>query len=163
MNDDSALRLERFALAAREFCRWAASPIDSSEQAATVVAQLVAELVAAGCALGWTEGEPAEYDTSQVELDAVRLKSSALPFRYYSEVFNNLIVPPEAPVVGDIVDDLVDIYGDISPGLRLFDAGEKLAARNHWQFWLSNHWGEHATSALRALWSYLAGREGSGL
>jgi hypothetical protein len=82
-------------------------------------------------------------------------------FQYYSEIFNNLLVPSEEPVTGNLVDDLTDIYSDIAPGLDLFDAGRKDEAKNHWQFWLASHWGEHATSASRALWSYLAGREGS--
>jgi hypothetical protein len=56
------------------------------------------------------------------------------------------------------VDDLVDIYSDVAPGLELFESGDLAAAKDHWQFWLSHHWGEHATSALRALWSFLAGR-----
>jgi hypothetical protein len=81
-----------------------------------------------------------------------------LPVQYYSEIFNSLVVPPEEGVAGDLVDDLVDIYQDVAPGLELYDAGRRDEAKNHWQFWLASHWGGHATSATRALWSYLAGR-----
>jgi hypothetical protein len=161
MNSSGDLQLEQFAKAARDFCAWATSPVMSPEQEAASAAGHISALLASGCALGWEEGVPADGRPPAEELESVRLKAAALPFQYYSEVFNNLIVPPEEPVIGDIVDDLVDIYGDIAPGLELFDSGKLAEARDHWQFWLASHWGEHATSALRALWSYLAKREGS--
>jgi len=129
------------------------------EHEASLAVQYLSALFAAGCALGWEQGESADFRRPDEGIESVRLKASALPFRYYSEVFNNLVIPPEEPVVGDIVDDLVDIYNDIAPGLALFEKGDLAAAKNHWQFWLSSHWGEHATSALRALWSFLAKRE----
>jgi hypothetical protein len=55
----------------------------------------------------------------------------------------------------------VDIYSDIAPGLASFESGDLTAAKDQWQFWLASHWGERATSALRALWSFLAGRDGA--
>jgi hypothetical protein len=131
------------------------------KQEAAVALQHIASLFAAGCALGWAEGEPADFDPPVTGVELVQAKAAALPFQYYSEIFNNLLVPSEEPVTGNLVDDLTDIYSDIAPGLDLFDAGRKDEAKNHWQFWLASHWGEHATSASRALWSYLAGREGS--
>lgn len=94
-------------------------------------------------------------------LELVKARASDLPFQYYSEVFNTLVLPAEEPVTGDLVDDLMDIYRDIAPGLVLYRAGRRPEAANHWRFWFTVHWGEHATSALRAAWSYLAGREGS--
>ena len=45
--------------------------------------------------------------------------------------------------------DLMDIYRDIAPGLALYRAGKRQEAESHWRFWFANHWGEHATSALR--------------
>jgi hypothetical protein len=163
MNDAHPAGVESFAVAARGFCAWATSPVVKGEHSVGLAAQHVSALLAAGFKLGPEEGEPADLPRPEPEMEAVRLKASALPFRYYSEVFNNLVIPPEEPVVGDIVDDLVDIYSEIAPGLTLFENGDIAAAKNHWQFWLSNHWGEHATSALRALWSYVAKREGSSL
>jgi len=160
MNGIDASRVERLAVAARNFCAWATSPVVLGEQDVGLAMQYLSALFAAGCALGWKEGGPGDFRRPEQGIEAVRAKAAALPFRYYSEVFNNLVIPPEEPVVGDIVDDLVDIYSDIAPGLELFESGDLAAAKDHWQFWLSSHWGEHATSALRALWSFLAGRKG---
>ena len=150
--------IKRFAKAARAFCGWATSgPAEATGQA-IAAAQLVADLLAAGCALGAEEGEPAIGEVHPDELKRVTETAAALPFQYYSEVFSNLVVPPEEPVVGDIVDDMEDIYRDVSIGLVLFDQGRKGKAAKHWRFWFVHHWGEHATSALRALWSYVADR-----
>jgi hypothetical protein len=154
-------QIEEFAVAARNFCTWASSAVLQDEQDAGLAARYVSALFAAGCALGWDEGEPGDFRVPEQGVDAVRAKASALPFRHYSEIFNNLVIPPEEPVIGDIVDDLVDIYSDVAPGLALYESGDREGARNHWRFWLSSHWGEHATSAIRALWSYLARRQGS--
>lgn len=153
--------VDRFARAAEQFCAWGRRRSPSQENELVLVCQLLADLVAAGCALGWEGGEPLEVECDASELELVRAAASDLPFQYYSEVFNNLVLPAEHPVTGDIVDDLMDIYRDIALGLRVYKAGKRQQAGAHWRFWFANHWGEHATSALRASWSFLAGREGS--
>ena len=155
--------MKEFAKAAQAFCSRARSPVQQHEQEAAVALQHIATLFAAGCAPGWAGGEPADFDPPGPGVDLVRAKAVALPFQRYSEVFKNLVVPPEQPVVGDLVDDLEDIYPGIALGLDPFDAGEIEEARNHWQFWFAGHRGEHATSAARALRSYLAEREGADL
>jgi hypothetical protein len=157
---DKTSQIEQFAVAARNFCSWATSPVIQGEHDAVLAIQYLSALFFAGCALGWEDGEPADFRRPDQRVEAVRLKAAALPIRYYSEVFNNLVIPPEEPVVGDIVDDVVDIYSDIEPGLALFESSNLAAAKDHWQFWFASHWGEHATSAVRALWSYLAKRKG---
>ncbi len=124
-------------------------------------ARYVADLIAAACRLGWEVGCPENLDVPEELLARAREHFSRLPVRYYSEIFANLVVPPEKPVVADLADDLVDIYRDLYPGLLLFDAGKHAEAGDHWRFWFAHHWGEHATSAIRAIWSYLAGREGA--
>jgi hypothetical protein len=161
MNGTVVSDVEAFARAARDFCAWANGPGVHGKPAAEAAARHVSALVAAACAMGWKEAEPADFlkpvnGTESIEATALRL-----PVRYYAEIFNNLVIPAEDSVVGDLVDDLGDIYSDVSPGLDLFDSGRIKEAENHWRFWFAHHWGEHATSALRALWSYLAGREGS--
>ena len=50
-------------------------------------------------------------------------RAGNLPLNYYSEVFNPIPVPAEEPVVGDLADDIADIYGDIERGLKLLDVG----------------------------------------
>jgi len=58
------------------------------------------------------------------------------------------------PVCGDIADDFSDIYQDVKSGLLAYELGRKSQAVWHWRFTWGIHWGEHATSALRALHSY---------
>jgi hypothetical protein len=84
---------------------------------------------------------------------------SNLPLTYYSEVFNSNVVPPEDPVIGDLADDIADIYRDLRRGLNLLDAGHTEQAVWEWVFHLKHHWGEHATSAIRALYWYLQENE----
>ena len=151
-----------FEGAARQFCDWADSSEPEADGGTSSALRLVSRLFAAGCQLGWEESaSPDVARPSREQLEAVRKNVSRIPFQYYSEIFNSLVVPSEAPVIGDIIDDLMDIYSDIAPGLALFEQGETQKAVEHWSFWLLHHWGEHATSAARALYCYVAGRKGS--
>ena len=154
--------IAEFARAARAFCEWAVAPPLAGDNVAQQALRHVSRLVAAASELSWDATEPADFvPPSEGDVARLRAKAASIPFQYYSEVFNCLVVPPEEPVVGDIVDDLLDIYGDVVLGLQLFESGAVDAAASHWRFWFAAHWGEHATSAVRALWSHLAEREGS--
>ena len=161
MSTEIATPVERFAGAAERFCAWVDAVPPARGDDLANLCQLLADLVAAGCALGWSEGEPAEFGCEPFELERARERAAALPFRYYSEIFNNLVVPAEEPVTGNLVDDVADMYGEIAPGLVLYRAGKREEAADHWRFWFASHWGEHATSALRAVWSFLAERDGA--
>jgi hypothetical protein len=81
---------------------------------------------------------------------------SNLPFQYYREIFHPLAIAesPEEPVIGDIVDDLMDIYIDLKEGILLYESGKPLAAVFHWRTLFGFHWGRHATCAIRALHIY---------
>ena len=61
----------------------------------------------------------------------------------------------EDPVVGDLSDDLSDIFRDVTCGLRAFDKGDLDNAMWEWQFGLAHHWGAHATAAIRVLHMWL--------
>jgi hypothetical protein len=58
---------------------------------------------------------------------------------------------PSAPVGGLLSDDLLDIYGDLQPGLDRWLAGDTAIATWHWRNTFDTHWGTHATTALHAL------------
>lgn len=75
----------------------------------------------------------------------------SLPLQYYGEVFDTTRVPPEEASVGDLADDLLDIYTDIKAGLLLFGRGHAPEAVFQWRFTWGVHWGRHATSGLRAM------------
>lgn len=160
MSDQTSSPVDDFASVAQRLRAWVFSEAPAPEEDLVVVCQLLADLVAAGCALGWSVGIPSLLEADRSEVDRARARAANLPLQYYSEIFNNLIVPPEEPVTGDLADDLADIYGDLAPGLVLYRSGRSQEAADHWRFWFAVHWGEHATSALRAAWSSLAEREG---
>jgi len=76
-----------------------------------------------------------------------------LPIQQYRCVFDPLDLDdaPDEPVIGDLHDDLADIYGDLWHGLQAFKAGDEDYA--HWYWWDSYgfHWGHHAAGALYAI------------
>jgi Domain of unknown function (DUF5063) len=160
--NETTTSTQAFAQAAKAYCDWATSPpgLSENEEAQRAI-ELIADLIARACRLGWEEGTPILCERNDGKIEQVRAKAKVLPLQYYSEVFNNLIVPPEEPVTGNLAEDIEDIYRDVALGLELYQQGEVQEAADHWRFWFANHWGEHATSALRALWSHLADRERS--
>jgi hypothetical protein len=74
-----------------------------------------------------------------------------MPFQYYWEILEPVAWEPEKPVVGDLCDDLIDIYSDLREGLNLYDAGNEESAVFYWRLLFRAHWGRHLTSALHAL------------
>jgi hypothetical protein len=160
--DPTAL-LSAFAGEAQRFCNWARNP--SGDDAGAREALLrVSALYVAGLQLSgdWhssLEPEPLPDTVSKAEWQQVYDANAALPFQYYSEITNPLDVPPEEAGVGDLADDIADIYSDVTEGLRLYEAGHPREALWQWVFHLTFHWGAHATSAMRALHWYLSDSE----
>jgi hypothetical protein len=72
--------------------------------------------------------------------------------RYYSEVFDAYDRKERQSVIGDLADDLAEVHADLENGLRCWDTGDYANAVWYWQFMREIHWGEHATSAIRALY-----------
>ena len=85
--------------------------------------------------------------------------ASQLPVRNYGVVFDPLTVPAEEPVVGDLADDIADIYRDVVTGLREYAAGRYANAVWEWAYGFRHHWGDHATAAIRTLHAWLAANE----
>jgi hypothetical protein len=82
--------------------------------------------------------------------------SRALPQRWYLTFFD-LTEPldlEQKPVIGDLADDLADIYRDLKPGLRATVNLEDFvmgAVLFEWQFSFQSHWGDHAVNAIKLL------------
>jgi hypothetical protein len=74
----------------------------------------------------------------------------------YSSHFNptGASVGDEAGV-GDLADDLADIYRDLKPGVLAWNTGEDLFLEDVLFQWVHyghvHHWGRHAVDAMRAL------------
>jgi hypothetical protein len=167
--EHSLERLDRtiraFADVARDYCAWCEGPRGSDPgQLLSEATRHLARLFAA--ALELPELEFSDHpDPPSMEHDAwkVMYKSfGAMPFNLYLEVFDPSIEGTEEPVVGDVADDLTDIYSDLSKGLWLLDRGHAMAAVWSWKFTFGCHWGRHAVSALRALHCHGEGESASG-
>jgi len=159
---------QRFASEARRFIAWADGTTSAVAMQAPLALRHIVALYAAALELPqpWSEGVTAAHTPSPAlveRLNAVKLRAAAIPLQHYSEIFSPQLLPPEAPVVGDLADDLVAIYADVALGLSLYDAGSAEDAIWQWGFNFQVHWGEHASSAIRALHCYLSQEDPSGL
>jgi hypothetical protein len=106
---------------------------------------------------------PEEFDSDVAadrvdddEWKAVYARAGALPINYYSSYFDQSIVPAEEHEIGDVADDVADIYRDLFAGLALFDAGHKAEAQWEFRFSFLTHWGRHASGAIKALHCWYA-------
>lgn len=150
--------IEAFIENVRVFCGWAESEqhdIRFIRQTLLALLQGVPNVAATG-----TDS----IDTNKIlrrghdgwSADVERL--SDLPLQYYRVPFDPLNLDEESTVVGDVCDDLADIYGDLWHGLQAFDAGATIYAVQHWQESYRYHWGQHASRALFAIDAYLRSR-----
>src|SRR2546430_602877 len=98
--------IESFAIAAEEYCRWAEdSPADAGTEAHRA-RRLLLELLRRAIDLPGVLAEREATALSDEDYRRVYERFGALPFNYYSECFDPLIVPAEEPVVADLADDL---------------------------------------------------------
>jgi hypothetical protein len=78
-----------------------------------------------------------------------------LPLQYYWEIFApSDLKGDKEPVCGDLFDDFLDIYADLTDGLWLYDRQHFEMAVFTWRLMFGVHWGRHAVSAMHALHSY---------
>lgn len=146
-----------FADHAREFCRFVNELGTASDRESMFreLAARLARLYAAGLALPDVFGDDvaAEPEPTRPGLDGLDV--------LYWLVFNPLEL--DEPVASTLADDIGDIYLDVARGLALFDEPtcSWQSAAWSWRFHLSIHWGNHATSALRAIQWLLAASERS--
>ena len=155
----SSSPVDQFAVAARRFCEWAESEVVTGElEEAATARRLLTQLIGAAIELRLAEvdvGPHASGPTAE-EYAAVFRRFGVLPFNYYSECFDAIVVPSEEPVVADLADDLADIWRDLKSGLRHYDSGEVAAAERTWCFNYSIHWGHHATAALHVIQAWFS-------
>ncbi len=71
---------------------------------------------------------------------------------WYHEVFDAYDRKDRQALIGYLADDLADVHADLANGLRCWRTGDHENATWYWRFMRDAHWGEHATSAIRALY-----------
>jgi hypothetical protein len=141
-----------FAQAARSYCEFLDSPTPSSTDLLTL-AQLLAALAERALSL------PADVDRGSgdaelgdVPYDHIADRLRDIDLELYWDIFDPLQIEPEEPCANSLLDDVCDIYVDLTRGLRLFDAGDAAEALWYWRFFFWAHWGEHLVGAQRAMY-----------
>jgi hypothetical protein len=144
-----------FALHARQYCQFveSAAQVPLPERLRRARERLLA-LYRAACAL--PQQNPA-WDVD-AELDSRRPEDWPGFGRYeiYWLIFDPYV--EDAPVAGELSDDLLDIYFDVRRGLALWNSpATRAAALWEWRFHFDVHGGAHAVDALSALHRACAG------
>jgi Domain of unknown function (DUF5063) len=141
-----------FAEIARGYCAWCEGQSLGSDPEFHA-ARWLARLYAAALALPQVACKTEDGDLDLPEPELARAKSNLAPFVgwYYRECFDPDPLLNEAPCMGDLGDDLLDIYKDIKGGLVLFNTGNANDALWDWAFLHKIHWGRHAVGGLFAL------------
>jgi hypothetical protein len=142
----------KFAEIARGYCSWCEHE-PFNERSAIDASKWLAYLHAAALDV---QVAPPENSRGLPELPPQELAQAIQNLAgfngmYYRECFDPDPAISEEPVIGDVGDDLLDIYKDVKAGLLLHDRGEIPEALWHWSFLHNIHWGLHAVGALRAL------------
>ena len=148
--------MKLFSEVAKEFCDWAGSPDTHELDLRDILVRLsyLNLIILETQQLEFGENIP-DVSVSDAEWNRVYAKFSALPLKHYSITFNPGDLE-EAPVTGDLADDLADIYRDIKSGLFLHEAGHTVEAIWDWKQTYMTHWGRHITSAIHAIYCRLA-------
>jgi hypothetical protein len=154
-----------FVCAARRFCvLLEVDPSGRSEWLSNVIAALAGLYAAAHNLPDYGLPEqavepPANLDVADEEYAAITTRVRQILGEYcgYRAFFDTTLTndPAEKPVVGALWDDLADIYRDVKPGLKAWDAGCEEYLHHvafDWRWPLFEvHWGLHAVNAMRAL------------
>ncbi len=149
--------LDDFAVAVRSYCDWVEGAHSTEGRYADMLQarRHLASLYAT--ALGLPEVECEWVDSVLTHEDYMQTyrRFDSLPVGYYGRVFDPLDLDAGDASLGDLVDDLADIWRDLKEGLLLFDAGRRDAAGASWQESFTIHWGVHAVNALAVIHYWL--------
>ena len=150
----------RFANAARGYCLWAEAPPGACETDMLTARRHLASLIAFALDLPDTACDANDpRKISQEAWRSVFKRFGELPVNYYSNCVDPLHASGAESSLGDLADDLADIWRDLKSGLVLFDAGNVAAAAFAWREGFVIHWGRHAASALYVLQCWVQAHE----
>jgi hypothetical protein len=153
MNPSYATATNTFSEVARGFCSWCESS-SLGEVPETTAAIWIAKLHANAHMLPEVGSKNTEglLDIPATELESASRNLSEFNGMYYREYCDPDPTLDDESAMGDVGDDLLDIYKDVRRGLILFDNGQPLEALWYWAFLHRIHWGRHVVGALFALY-----------
>ena len=155
---------ETFACVAREYCAWVERrttrssderPEQVERREALVLLRRFSTLYAAGLALCehtfTSSQDAAEAEASQGVVRATG-RLDDLPFGFYWRPNSPLDISGDGECsLGDLCDDILDVWSDLRRGLLYWDAGRRDEAAWEWQWHFQIHWGAHVADALGVL------------
>ncbi|GAB6098106.1 DUF5063 domain-containing protein [Desulfatiferula olefinivorans] len=150
--------IEDFAKIAEQYCSWTEALKNDDEVDLNELLLLLSLLFNYALSLPITDPDELDEETERLtngEWKSIHEKYSPIEFQYYNEIFDPHDFENSVPVVGDLHDDLADIYRDIKPGVLLYQKGFTSSAVFEWQSSFGFHWGEHILSAMRAIYMYM--------
>ena len=139
----------------RNFCHVSEHCFEDREKEIELIREIVAALYASAFALPMVDGEI--YESPKVGegiSQAIFQRFGSLPFNYYNCIDTPHAIPARESSVGDLADDLRDIYVDLKSGLFFYDAGDVEQAVLEWKSSFHFHWGQHAVNVLYVLHCY---------
>lgn len=142
-----------FTESVRAFCQWAEGDLLPGPAQMPIVRRHLARLYAQALDLPQRDCDWGD-EAAEVSYEAGRAmfeRMGALPVSYYPEIADPLDVGCNDTMMGDLADDLADMWRDLKHGLNLFDRGQADAALFQWRDSFLTHWGNHAASALLVL------------
>ncbi|MGI6508297.1 MAG: DUF5063 domain-containing protein [Saccharofermentanales bacterium] len=140
-------KIKEFYNLADKYCHFISAKEMTISDIATLM-ELLMKLYISAVNLPETEPETINSVVSD-ETDEILITFAEQIPQLYWEIFDPF--NQEDAVCANLADDLSDIATDLYDGMREFEAGRTGNAVFEWKFGLNNHWGKHATDALRAL------------
>jgi hypothetical protein len=149
-------QLENFAATATAFCDWAEAPPGTPVEEADTALKFLSQLYAQALCLPQLFDDEDAPAISDEDRTAIYKRFGSLPFNYYAVHAQPADAIDPSPGIGDLADDLADIWRDLKRGLALYSKGNRSAAACEWRESFRMHWGSHAAGALHALhcWRY---------
>ncbi|PCJ96018.1 MAG: hypothetical protein COA45_11505 [Zetaproteobacteria bacterium] len=147
---------DKFVAFVREYCTWSESKARTETEEVKTAIKLLANLYANVLAMP-NDNLCEDIDGSRIsdeEWNVVFKRFGALPFNFYSTFFSPHKLSSDEHCVGDLADDLADIYRDLKCGHELYERGHVKEAFREWKQSFNMHWGRHLSSALNALHAY---------
>jgi len=152
--------IDRFAVAVRAYCGWAEGAPAGEDALSGMLAtrRHLSSLYAMAVDLPDCETDWTDRELTHDAWTRIFQRFGALPVGYYEEIFDPLAVPAGEAGLGDLADDLADIWRDLKEGLVVYDEQGRDAACACWRQSFNIHWGMHATKALAVIQFWISSR-----
>jgi hypothetical protein len=150
-----SVSLQQFADVVRRYCNWCEGAPGSGKSEAQTAFDLLASLLSGASHVQGGYGGGAGRRASEEDWQLMHARFASMPFQYYYSQHDPLDIDNREREVGDVADDLADIWRDLKAGLELYDNNDHAAAAAEWQFSFEMHWGRHAAAAGYALHCWL--------